>query len=381
MGLIANYNAYVSDTDLSIDESDYSWAYTSGDIVDVPIMSRQDGLLLERSMEDYSKKTPVLRDLRSINSIVLHSSTPSGFFIRTHFAIEAIKIVCNNLSVSDFERQTSIHHILYTLTSSWPSVLNSRYGKDRLLARAFDLSADDLSETVGKMGLPPLMDLSDSARESDFFFRLITDITSLTASSYGSDFFNKVAGMSRAYALSRISRRKGCFFIDWAGIVYQTSPLNLVPIHLAYGDEVRSDLSRLSFDRSLEFNGIDGSYSNEARYKYWSDFYPSLSGVLDLPAWSYGGVETANPNLSSVGVYLLSPSSGSYGTPTSYTDAQYQSLARLVNRLIDDGSMSIERSSLHVTGHKYVDPIAKPNVSPSSNFDWDRFYSDVSIVS
>lgn len=370
MGLIARFNASQGETEIS---EIGLWTYSSGDLVDIPVMSRSDGFI--RSYNDSNILRPYRRSLSDINTIVLHSTGPGNSNIRAYYATEAVKKICLSDDVTDYEKTTAIYHVLSTLSSSWAQVLNSRYGKDKLLARAIGSNPDDFAETIGKMGTPPLFDVQERVPDAYFFFGLLVDLTQTSSLYYDSDFYHKLCGMSHAYTMAQIARRKSTFMIDWSGTIYQFAPLELVPKHLSYGRDVRADLDKLIMNSDEKFNGIEGTYVNEARFEYWSQKFPDFEKVTDLQIWN--GVDPNNPNISSIGIELMAPVVDSIGSPTSYTSAQLFSLNSLVSFIFGDRSFSVPRSRFGVIAHDDCDPSARYGNSSPVSFDWDSFYESL----
>ena len=158
-------------------------------------------------------------------------------------------------------------------------------------------------------------------------------------------------GDAYAYRMANVLKYKGHFLIDHVGVIYQFIPLDEVAWHT--GSSKRRRLKKAQ------------------PYEWWSDRWPELKNPTELPSW-----EKRSPNKVSVGIDLLAHGNGAV-TP-EYTDAQYESLAKLIKALCRD--LSIPTARANIVGHEDVDPISRGNRRAGwdpGDFDYDRLLSVV----
>tara|TARA_R110000824_G_scaffold7271_7_gene32861 strand:+ start:601 stop:1386 length:786 start_codon:yes stop_codon:yes gene_type:complete len=164
-----------------------------------------------------------------------------------------------------------------------------------------------------------------------------------------------LATIGSAYArrMAGVLKYKGHFLIDHVGVIYHLIPLDEVAWHT--GSSKR---------RKLKTEKLHG---------WWTRRWKNLDNPTKLPSWKGN-----SPNKVSVGIDLLAHGNGAI--VKGYTDAQYESLARLVKALCADLDIPIERK--YIVGHEDVDPISRGNKTRGwdpGKFDYGRLLSLVKV--
>jgi|ETNvirenome_6_85_1030632.scaffolds.fasta_scaffold02666_14 hypothetical protein len=171
---------------------------------------------------------------------------------------------------------------------------------------------------------------------------------------------NKIAlgriGQDYAKRMANILKYKGHFLIDHLGVIYHFVPIDQTAWHT--GSSKRRKLKKAK------------------PFGWWTLRWKSLDldDPTDLPSWEKG-----SPNKSSIGIDLLAHGNGALSG--FYTEAQYQSLAKLISALCED--VGIPRQREHIVGHEDVDPISRGNTRGGwdpGRFDYDRLLSLINIM-
>jgi hypothetical protein len=158
-------------------------------------------------------------------------------------------------------------------------------------------------------------------------------------------------GKDYAKRMANILKYKGHFLIDHLGVVYQFLPLSEVAWHT--GSSKRRSLNKAE------------------PAQWWASRWEGLKRPTDLPAWVRN-----SPNKSSVGIDLLAHGNGAI--TMGYTEAQYQSLTKLISALCED--LNIPRERKHIVGHEDVDPISRGNKKAGWDpgvFDYDGLMDSI----
>ena len=156
-------------------------------------------------------------------------------------------------------------------------------------------------------------------------------------------------GSVYAKRMAGILKYKGHFLVDHVGVAYHLIPLGEVAWHT--GSSKRRKLK------------------TEKLYGWWSRRWKNLDNPTKLPSWKGN-----SPNKVSVGIDLLAHGNGAI--TEGYTDAQYESLAKLVKALCEDLDIPMERE--YIVGHEDVDPLSRGNRVKGwdpGKFDYDRLLS------
>tara|TARA_Y100000310_G_scaffold300835_1_gene336817 strand:+ start:1594 stop:2367 length:774 start_codon:yes stop_codon:yes gene_type:complete len=156
-------------------------------------------------------------------------------------------------------------------------------------------------------------------------------------------------GSVYAKRMAGILKYKGHFLIDHVGVIYHLIPLGEVAWHTG--------------------SGIRKKLKTEKPRGWWARRWKNLDNPTKLPSWKEN-----SPNKVSVGIDLLAHGNGAI--VKGYTDAQYESLARLVKALCEDLDIPVERE--YIVGHEDVDPISRGNKKAGwdpGKFDYNKLLS------
>ena len=156
-------------------------------------------------------------------------------------------------------------------------------------------------------------------------------------------------GSAYAKRMAGVLKYKGHFLIDHVGIIYHFIPLDEVAWHTGSSKRKKLKASK--------------------PHGWWVLRWKDLKVPTQLPSWKEN-----SPNRVSVGIDLLAHGTGAI--VEGYTDAQYKSLAKLINALCTD--FSIPRKRECIVGHEDVDPISRGNRSRGwdpGKFDYNKLLS------